>query len=78
MALRRTSISVLQGYVNIYPSSNFEGDTPAREDWQNVHDQAVKNMSMSCAEVVEAVEHDELDIVVGLLHDEVYEAGGGS
>ena len=78
MALRRTSMSVLQIYMSIGLGQKFEDGAPAGEDWQNVHDQTVKNMTMSCAEVVQAVEYDELHIVVGLLHDEVYEAGGGS
>ena len=41
-----------------------------REDLQNIHDERVKNVAVLRTEGIEAVEDDELRVVVRLLLDE--------
>jgi hypothetical protein len=48
-----------------------------REDLENVHDEAIEDVIVLGAEGFQAVEDDELDVVVRLLDDEVDEAGCG-
>lgn len=44
---------------------------------EDIHDDAVEDMTVLGVENFHSVEDDELDIVVGLLDDEVYETRGG-
>ena len=48
------------------------------EDLQDIHDEAIEDVIVLGAQSFQAVEDDELDVVVGLLDDEVDEAGCSS
>jgi hypothetical protein len=47
------------------------------QDLENIHDHTIKHVFVLGAEVVESVEHDQLDVVVGLLDDKFGKSGSG-
>ena len=78
IAFRRTSRSALL-YTTVKLRMNQEAKLVIpREDLQNIHDERVKNVAMLRAEGIEAVEDDELRVVVRLLLDEADVARRGS